>query len=71
MTSKCPDCGLENVPSPEGSIQRCGRRAYGLDPSDDWKVRMGIKDACERAAERRGYSEAQWRDDYANDQKRG
>lgn len=55
--SKCPDCGAENVPAPEGVEVHCGRRvswsSIANDSSEHWKVRMKVADICKAAGRRR------------------
>lgn len=53
--SKCPDCGAENVPWPEGAEAHCGRRISwaGIDASRSWQQRVSSAEACKRAKLRR------------------
>jgi hypothetical protein len=63
--AKCIDCGLVTfMDAPHGRLFRCGRRGY-YTPSSDWRERVGRQEACKRAAEKLGYTEAQWLADEA------
>lgn len=55
--SKCPDCGKENVPPPEGVEAHCGRRISWASITDNserhWKERVSAAEICKRVGRRR------------------
>lgn len=53
MSSKCPDCGRENVSAPAGFVVLCGRRCNDYwSGLETWQERMWVADQCRKAGER-------------------
>ena len=55
--SKCPDCGAENVPYPEGAEAHCGRRVSWSSIANDserhWKERISTTAICKEVGRQR------------------
>lgn len=52
--SACPDCGRETVPEPCGHEAFCGRRVQFNDVSENWQMRVLMRDRCRAIAAARG-----------------
>ena len=61
--SKCPDCGEENVPEPEGMEAHCGRRISWASVAETstkgWRERITTAQVCKEIGRRRHAEKAE------------